>query len=458
MSVDHLRRILSHPLLDSLFKEFCREDDVQEELALQFWLAVDEFRTIVDPIWLRIRAQTIWREYLAENQLQVSENAFFTIHSRIRNHRFAEKMFDTAQQEIFDFPLSVAVRSFLQSDLYHEQYDTLRRAMLFVDLRDGAGFQAANGTLSCVISYGDQSETSVPTSAQNCTWGEEDPVHKFHILASKSTDLRLDVYIHNQSCWSEDQLVGVLNIPSALLWDEKPQAQWHSLEGTSSQFQAAQIHVGAFLVHRPFPGLSVGELNFSNPLVTSCSYGHYTAVRSLLMSGYPIDDRLEDNYRTSLQVAVIKNRPKIVQLLLHQKADPDVVDAHSQTALHLAAQFAPNLCHMLVSAGARIDTKELFQDGQTALHMLATYNYTEALEFLVEKGAKVNSQTVTGLTPLHKAVEQSNVEAVELLVKKGNADVHLKNAAKISPLVLAGKLSNRSAEAMQVFQLVKNIT
>ena len=40
VSVDHLRRTLSHPLLDTLFKEFCLEDR-EENMALQFWLAVD---------------------------------------------------------------------------------------------------------------------------------------------------------------------------------------------------------------------------------------------------------------------------------------------------------------------------------------------------------------------------------------------------------------------------------
>jgi len=454
VTVDHLRRTLSHPLLDTLFKEFC-QDDPQEALSLDFWLAVEEFRSILDSVWLSIRANSIFAAFLAEKQLQISEDAFFTINSRMRNQRYSPKMFDGAQEEIFDFPLSNAVRRFLQSDLYHEQYDKLRRALLFVDLRDAAGFQGAHGVLSCVISYGDQSETSTTTSSQICSWDKEDPIHKLEVLACKTTDLRLDVSIHNHSCWKEDQLVGSVIIPSTLIWDEKPQCEWHSLEGTSPEFQAAQLHVGVLLVHRPFPGISVGELNWSNPLATSCSYGHYSAVRALLQAGHSIDDQVEETGRTALHVAVIKNRGKIVQLLLHQKADPDTVDAHSQTAMHLAAQFAPSLCHMLVSAGARVDTKELFQNGQTALHMLATHNYTEALEFLIEKGANVNSQTVDGVTPLHKAVGQSSVDAVKLLLK-GKANPTIKNEDGLTPLSLAEKLASRSKDGAKIQQLLQN--
>jgi hypothetical protein len=453
VSVDHLRRTLSHPLLDTLFKEFCLEDR-EENMALQFWLAVEEFRSILDSVWLRIRANSIFNEYLGEKQLQVRENTFFTLNSRMRNNRFNSKMFDTSQEEIFEFPLSNAVRRFLQSDLYHEQYDKLRRALLFVNLNDAAGFQAAHGGLTCSIAYGDQQETSVTTSSQKCTWVDDDEIHKLEILASKTTDLRLDLFVRNDSCWKEDHLVGTVTIPSVSIWDEKPAQIWYSLEGTSEEFQAAQIQVGVLMVHRPFPGISVGELNFSNPLATSCSYGHYSAVRALLASGHPIDDRVAESNRTSLQVAVIKNRGKIVQLLLNQQADPDTVDSHSQTAMHLAAQFAPHLCHMLVSAGARVDTKELFQNGQTSLHMLATHNYTEALEFLVEKGANIDSVTLDGITPLHKAVEQGNIESVRILLKN-RAKTNLKDEEGVTALALAEKLGNKSPARAEILQMMK---
>ena len=64
-------------MLDTLFKEFYFEDR-KENMVLQFWLAVEEFRSILGSVWLRIRANSIFNEYLGEKQLLVRGNTFLS--------------------------------------------------------------------------------------------------------------------------------------------------------------------------------------------------------------------------------------------------------------------------------------------------------------------------------------------------------------------------------------------
>lgn len=75
--------------------------------------------------------------------------------------------------------------------------------------------------------------------------------------------------------------------------------------------------------------------------------------------------------------------------------------------------------------------------GQTVLHEAARYGYPEITQYLIDKGANVNSACFSHLTPLHIAVEKDNIEIVDLLLKS-SADINARGYRdKFTPLHLA---------------------
>ena len=449
---DHLKRTLAHPLLQQIFVDYC--DKQGKKRVIDFWLEIEEYRGIYDEIWLRIRANKMAQVYIFSSVVPILEELLTDIRNKIKNNEISPKMFDQIQQYIFDQQLKDLLRSFLQSDTYHEKYDQLRKAALWICLRNIRGaLQEARGNIYCTITYEEEIATSSLTSPQNINWKEVDKIHKLEIVANPKNFVIIQLFLQNQSIWQTDQHIGTAQILLKDIWDERPREMWLPLQSTISGYSDLLLLVGVVLVHRPANGLMVNELDFTNPLAACCSYGHFGAVKQLLADNSSIDSRVEDSDRTPLHIAVVKNRGKIAQYLLHKQADPNLVDAQCHTPLHLAAIFSPNLCHLLVAAGARIDVKELFENGQTPLHSLATHNYTEALQYLLEKNANVNSQTLTGTTPLHKAILHDSLDSVKILVNF-SADMNIEDDNGLSPIKLAESRKNNSSTSKEIYNFL----
>ena len=107
----------------------------------------------------------------------------------------------------------------------------------------------------------------------------------------------------------------------------------------------------------------------------------------------------------------------------------------------------------LVAEGADIhglDTRPQLAgaNGRRPLNWAALKNNTKMIELLLELGADINRQNVSGFTPLHHAVEAEAVEAIELLVSKG-ADTTIKNGQNLTPAEFArASRRKRAAEAL----------
>ena len=72
----------------------------------------------------------------------------------------------------------------------------------------------------------------------------------------------------------------------------------------------------------------------------------------------------------------------------------------------------------------------------TPLTYAAKYNNRDIVEFLIEKGAKVNKADDEDVTPLYNAIIYNNIDIVKLLVENG-ADVNKANAKNETPLHIA---------------------
>lgn len=133
--------------------------------------------------------------------------------------------------------------------------------------------------------------------------------------------------------------------------------------------------------------------------------------------------------QTPLHVAVMANRPEMVQLLIEAGASLNVHDRRGNTPLHLACQKGhKEVAVIILTSLARMGASWACQqidlanfDGQTCLHLCAVEDRRELIEILVNQyNANLNCQdSRSGDTILHKAIKKFNLELVELILRLG---------------------------------------
>lgn len=98
------------------------------------------------------------------------------------------------------------------------------------------------------------------------------------------------------------------------------------------------------------------------------------------------------------------------------------------------------------------DPNILFQrdeNGRTMLHYALESGNDPVAEFLISKGADINTPDNDNRTPLHCAVERCTRYTVELLISKG-AKVNVLDNQGVAPLSFAMKLGKKDIESVLV--------
>ena len=177
-------------------------------------------------------------------------------------------------------------------------------------------------------------------------------------------------------------------------------------------------------------------------------------------------DRCFSNGATALIMAVLRNRPDRVRMLLDAGADPGYATERGTAALHVAAALRRKECvEILLKGGASPDKGGSY--GRTPLMEAARAGSVEILKMLLEKGADLHAKDSFGRTALiHGACAMKNtLETVKYLVSRGadpmTADKDMKSAvmhgaglchtdAALYLLDLIPDLSNNSALGLMI--------
>lgn len=195
------------------------------------------------------------------------------------------------------------------------------------------------------------------------------------------------------------------------------------------------------LVENPNDSQLVGEL------VKAAGAGDEQRIEKLLRRG--INPNNCDQYgQSALTEAILKGRPKVVQILLKEGADPNLaaIDTVGWSPIWWAAGEGPDVSPMLEQQAARLGVALARPD----LH------WREILLMLLAGGADPNWQVekdgdFKGWTPLMRAVlDESAAVAKELLKAGANPDI--RNADGQSALLQATNKGN----AELVYLLVSN--
>ncbi|MFZ4762866.1 MAG: ankyrin repeat domain-containing protein [Alphaproteobacteria bacterium] len=158
--------------------------------------------------------------------------------------------------------------------------------------------------------------------------------------------------------------------------------------------------------------------------------GHHLELTQLLL-----DNKANPNLRNGdgeTPLILASEQPELTKLLLTHGANPNQVGLYKHTALERSQN--PAVIEMLLQHGADINHHSY--DGYNPLYGAVSNKNSPVVEFLLQHGAPVNIQTDGGETPLHKAVTDKNKAMVGLLLANG-ANPNLKNVRGFTAYDLA---------------------
>lgn len=84
-----------------------------------------------------------------------------------------------------------------------------------------------------------------------------------------------------------------------------------------------------------------------------------------------------------------------------------------------------------------------FDDGQTPLHLSSIQNHIGITEYLLNRGASISAQDISGATPLHESIRYGNIENARILIKAG-ANVNAQDNLGKTPILLIVPQSRQS--------------
>lgn len=180
-----------------------------------------------------------------------------------------------------------------------------------------------------------------------------------------------------------------------------------------------------------------------DPLYIAIRYDKIDEVGRMLHDGYDpnkCDDSTAD--RPLLHTAIMYGYAVMVELLLSHKANPNSIDRHLTTPLHITskADVSADIMALLIRHGA--DVNAIDMDGLTPLHEKCRIDDPRSIDMLLKQGAATNARSKHGITPLHIAASHfaSNVIFDRLLTNGANKDA--KDDDGNTPLHLAAYIGH----------------
>lgn len=159
--------------------------------------------------------------------------------------------------------------------------------------------------------------------------------------------------------------------------------------------------------------IDAGDIDGATPLLFAAQVGQREVFQEALALGADAS-RQNVGGVTLLHVAATGGDPTIIQESVALGLDVDARTRNGNTPLMRAQTTEAALA--LLSAGASINARN--QEGWTALHN-AAYRHADLVAALVSHGADVHARTTIGLTPLMAVVNAGDLEAVDVLLEAG---------------------------------------
>ncbi|MBP5427580.1 MAG: ankyrin repeat domain-containing protein [Clostridiales bacterium] len=187
------------------------------------------------------------------------------------------------------------------------------------------------------------------------------------------------------------------------------------------------------------------------PLMWACKHNNLNLVRILINAGaYTTINAISKNSSTALMIAGKYGSAELVKYLVENGADVNLIEEFELGIMKVLKGFYPgelvghtvlrcmferndiNMINYLLNKGARLDSRDSL--GCTELMQACLKNDTVMANSLIDLNANVNAENIFGDTPLKYACDNNNMELVNYLVETG-ADINQKNLTEETVLM-----------------------
>jgi ankyrin repeat protein len=167
-------------------------------------------------------------------------------------------------------------------------------------------------------------------------------------------------------------------------------------------------------------------LTTTDDFIDAIKAGAMDKVRQMLDHDPSLVDAKADNGLSAVLVAAYYNEPDIARLLAQRGASLNVFEATAVGALERVKEWITDQPD-LINAYA--------PDGFQPLGLAAFFGHTPVVEFLLDKGAEINSPSKNRMRvrPLHSAIANRRTDIVKRLLDHG-AEVNTTQADDFAPL------------------------
>ncbi|KAI4539720.1 hypothetical protein MG293_010115 [Ovis ammon polii] len=153
---------------------------------------------------------------------------------------------------------------------------------------------------------------------------------------------------------------------------------------------------------------------------------------------------MDDYGNTPLHWAAGKNQVESVKFLLHKGANPNLRNCSMMAPLHVAVQGGYNDVMKVLIEHSSTDVNLEGENGNTALIITCFTDNSEAMQLLLNKGAKPCKSNKWGCFPIHQAAFSGAKKCMEIILKFGEehgysrlCHINFVNSGKASPLHMA---------------------
>lgn len=170
--------------------------------------------------------------------------------------------------------------------------------------------------------------------------------------------------------------------------------------------------------------------------------GNPILVRMLLEEGADINDTAS-HLRTPLIIACQQRKVEVALELIHSGANVQAATGDGTTPLHVSSSYSFELVQALIEKGADVNAQTLSGDlkGATPLLIACEFGQTEIAKLLIEKGANVNARLHNGQPPLINACKSGSVDIVQMILEN-NGDPTFVTSGNTSALHVAVMTGN----------------
>jgi len=190
--------------------------------------------------------------------------------------------------------------------------------------------------------------------------------------------------------------------------------------------------------------VNAGSKSGFTPLMFAAQQNDLDSARILLRAGAKVDAAQPRSGMTAVMIASAMAFPESVDLLLENKANPNIVDANGQTALHKAVRDSDYGINLAGKDKILATVKSLLKHGANPNARLNPDAATAAAELVYNQGqndrrrvaSTVNEISLRGSTPIALAAEVNNLDVIKALVEAGG-DPLVGTDQGTTPLILA---------------------